>query len=144
VSNGSGGVDVGGFSASLTLPSVANVWANQDALVNLSRSPDLTIALNPAGDSVALGIVGNSVDSSIGQNAIINCAVPPGATSFTIPGLRPLRSSGQRLVVRLGRVRTAFLGVAAAPANPNRIQARGVDSGGFYWLQLFVKNVNLQ
>jgi hypothetical protein len=44
----------------------------------------------------------------------------------------------------LGGVRTAFLGVAAAPANPNRIQARGVDSGGFYWLQLFVKNVNLQ
>jgi len=144
LSSGGGGSDVGGFSASLTLPSVPNVWANQDALVNLPRSQDLTIALNPAGDNIALGIMANSADSSIGQNAIINCAIPPGATSFTIPSyvLSALPASG--LSSDFGGARTAFLGVVAAPTSLNRVQARGVDAGGFYWLQLFAKNVNFQ
>lgn len=96
LNNGSGGADVGGFTASLTLPSAPNMWANEDALVNIPRSQDLTIALNPTGDNVALGIVGNSVDSSIGQSGIINCAIPPGVTSFTIPSyvLSALPASG--------------------------------------------------
>lgn len=144
LNNGSGGPDVGGFNASLTLPSLSNPWANQDALVNLSRSQDLTIALNSVGNDVALGIVGNSVDPGSGQSVIINCAVPPGATSFTIPSyvLSALPASG--LSSDLGGVRLAFLGVTATPASANRVQARGSDAGGFYWLEVFVKNVNFQ
>lgn len=142
--SGSGGADVGSVSASLTMPSVSNPWSTESAVVNLSRTQDLTISLNPPGNNLALGILGNSVNSSSGQIGIINCAIPVGATSFTIPSyvLASLPASG--LSTDLGGVPTAFLGVAVSSASLTRVQAPGVDAGAFTWFQLFVKNVNFQ
>jgi hypothetical protein len=143
MSNGSGGTDVGGFSANVTVSSVSNPWANEDALVNLGRSEDVTITLNPSGDNIALGILGNSTDLSIGQIGIISCVIPRGATSFTIPSYVLASLPASSLSSDLGGVRTAFLGVAAGNV-PTKVQARGVDAGFFSWFQLFVKNVNIQ
>jgi uncharacterized protein (TIGR03437 family) len=142
--NVSGGADVAAFSATLTLPVLTNPWANQDAVGNIPRSQDLTIALNPAGDNVLLGILANSVNTSALQNGIINCAIPPGATSFTIPSyvLSALPASG--LSTDLGGVPTAFLGVVVGIAGPNRTQAGGIDAGGFSAAQIYFKNVNFQ
>jgi len=142
--SGSGGADVGSFSANLTLPSVSNPWANENDLVNLSRTQDLTISLNPAGDNIALGILGNSVNSSIGQIGIINCAIPPGAASFTIPSYVLSALPASSLSSDQGGVPTAFLGVAAGLANQTTVHANGVDAGAFTWFDLFVKNVNFQ
>ncbi len=58
MSNGSGGTDVRGFSANVTVSPVSNPWVNEDALVNLGRTEDVTISLNPSGDNIALGILG--------------------------------------------------------------------------------------
>ncbi|MBZ5609863.1 MAG: hypothetical protein LAP38_16505 [Acidobacteriia bacterium] len=142
--SGSGGADVGGFSAKLSVPSVSNPWTNEDAVVNLPRNQDLTITLNPSGTDIALGILGNSVNTSIGQIGIINCAIPPGATSFTIPSyvLSALPASG--LSSDLGGVPIAFLGVAVGLANPTKVQVPGADAGAFTWFDLFIKNVNFQ
>ena len=141
---GSGGADAGGFSTQLTVPSVSNPWANENALVNLPRNQDLTISLNPAASGVGYFILGNSTNSSIGQIGIINCAIPPGATSFTIPSyvLASLPASG--LSTDLGGVPTGFLGVAAGLVNQMTAQPKGVDAGAFSWFDLFVKNVNFQ
>jgi uncharacterized protein (TIGR03437 family) len=144
LTNGNGGPDVGGFTSSLSMPSVPNAWANEDALVDLSRSQDLTISLNPVADNLALGILGNSVDTSVGQIGILACAIPAGATSFTIPSFVLSVLPASSLSSDLGGVRIGFLGVAVGQGNAGRVQARGVDAGAFSWFQLFVKNVNFQ
>ena len=141
---GTGGADAGGFNVQLTVPSVSNPWANENALVNLPRNQDLTINLNPAGDNIVLGILGNSTNSSIGQIGIINCTIPAGVTSFTIPSYVLSALPASSLSTDQGGVPTAFLGVATGLANPAKVQATGVDAGSFSWFNLFVKNVNFQ
>jgi len=142
--SGTGGADVGGFSSQLTVPSVSNPWANENALVNLPRNQDLTISLNPSASGIALGILGNSTNSSIGQIGIINCVIPLGATSFTIPSYVLSSLPASSLSTDLGGVPTAFLGVGTTLVNQATVQAKGVDAGAFSWFDLFVKNVNFQ
>jgi hypothetical protein len=141
---GSGGVDVGAFSANVTVPSIAgNPWTNQDAVMNISRSQDLTLTINPSGNNLPMAVLGDSYDPALGWYGIFNCTVPPGATSFTIPSyvLAALPPSG--LSSDLGGVRTAFLGVGVGSIGA-RVQTRGVDAGLAAWFQVFAKNVNFQ
>lgn len=141
---GAGGADAGSLSVQLTVPSVSNPWANENALVNLTRNQDVTINLNSSGAGIALGILGNSTNSTIGQIGIFNCTIPPGTTSFTIPSYVLASLPASSLSTDQGGVPTAFLGVAAGLANPTTVQANGVDAGAFSWFDLFVKNVNFQ
>jgi len=142
--SGSGGQDAGSFSTSLTIPNVtSSVWANEDALNTILRSQDLTLTLNPTANNPYLAVVGNSYDTSVGQNGIFQCIIPQGATSFSIPGyvLASLPASG--VASDFGGPRTGFLGVLAS-STPTHIQAKGVDAGSSVGFQLFVKNVSFQ
>ena len=142
--SGSGGADVGSFNASFTLPTVSNPWTNATALVNIARTQDLTIAVNPPGDNTALGIIGNSTNSSIGQTGIFTCLIPLGVGSFTIPSYVLSALPVSSLSTDLGGVPMGLLSVVVLTTNPTKVQAQGVDTGYFDWAQIFAVNVNFQ
>ena len=137
VDNGSGGPDVGAFTATLTVPDSPS-WTNEADVNNISRSQDLTITMSGSG---LFGIQGNSSGSQAGAG--LYCVAPAGSTSFTVPAwvLSALPASAQAsdLPAAMG-----FLGVGTTLSSPARFQTRGVDAGYFNWGMLQLKNVVFQ
>jgi uncharacterized protein (TIGR03437 family) len=138
VDNGNGGPGVGPFTATLTIPDTPLTWSNEDAVNNIPRSQDLTIAISGSG---LVGIQGNSTGSQAGAG--FYCVAPSGATSYTVPSwvLAALPPSAQASDVPAA---LAFLGVGTALSSPTRFRATGVDTGFFSWGELQVKNVAFQ
>jgi hypothetical protein len=136
IDDGSGGTQVGAFSAKLTIPSSTVVWTNESAVSNISRSKDLT--LNWSGGGAAGSIVaifGGAADPASGAGAGFQCAVEADAGTFTVPAwlLSALPASGQDPSTG---VPVGFLALASTLPQPTRFEAKGVDVGFFNWAEL--------
>ncbi|MFN7993335.1 MAG: hypothetical protein U0Q18_07025 [Bryobacteraceae bacterium] len=83
--NGTGGADVGSFTATLDLQPTLS-WTNQDSVSSINRARDLTVRWtggDPEKEFVV--IVGLSVDATSQILGSFVCAERPAAGQFTVP-----------------------------------------------------------
>ncbi len=115
VFNGSGGADVGPFTATVSLPNPLLVWTNPEAAATVTRSQGVTVTWSGGipGSYVIIG--GNS--GSPYTTASFRCLVPQSAGQFTVPPY-----------VLLG-MPSGLGGISIQNLNQTPISAAGVDSG---------------
>jgi len=88
--NGSGGPDVGPFTAQLQLTSPL-VWSNMNAISTVTRSSGLTVTWTGGDSSTYVGITGLSIgfinpgDTTDFVVGSFTCEAPASAGSFTVP-----------------------------------------------------------
>ncbi|HLK18361.1 MAG TPA: hypothetical protein VKT81_05365 [Bryobacteraceae bacterium] len=81
---GFGGMDVGPFSTSFTIPPPLT-WTNRLTTNILSRTQPLTISWSGGDSGQSIAILGFGEDLPTNTSAVFVCMAPQGATSFTIP-----------------------------------------------------------
>ena len=84
VSNGTGGQDVGAFTASVTVPQ-SLVWTNEASVKSVSSSQDLTIAWTGGNASDAISIIGITGLASLHIDTEFLCTASASVGQFTIP-----------------------------------------------------------
>lgn len=141
--DGSGGAQIGKFSAMLDIPANPPEWTNENSLSNISRSKDLTVTWSGGVAGGIQAIAGGSADPLIGAGAIFVCLSPADAGTFTLPEwlLSALPASGTDPLVNAP---VGFLMLGAMLPQPSRFSASGIDVGFFNWLELQTRNVNFQ
>ena len=80
---GSGGTQVGGFQASVTVPNPAIVWTNQSAAATVNRAAGLPITWTGGAPGTLLNVTGFSTGGDITVG--FSCLVPVEAGQFTVP-----------------------------------------------------------
>jgi len=80
--SGTGGADVGKFSATVAL-APAITWTNPPSTIN--RSSPLTLNWTGGSSSQTVMILGGSSDQNSGASGGFLCIAPAGAHSFTVP-----------------------------------------------------------
>ena len=83
---GSGGANVGPFTAALTFPASLLVWTNQSAAATVTRASGLTVTWTGSTSGSFVFIGGNSSLSSGGLYGSFTCIAPSSAGQFTVPG----------------------------------------------------------
>jgi uncharacterized protein (TIGR03437 family) len=83
--NGSGGANVGPFTASLTFPTPPLTWTNQGVAATVTRSSGLTVNWTGGTSGTYVSISGNS-SSTAGVSGMYTCIAPVSAQTFTVPG----------------------------------------------------------
>ena len=101
--SGAGGLDVGMFSVSATMPGPLN-WTNRDQLSVLDRTQPLNLAWGNGSSDQQVFVVGFGVDLPTDTTTVFGCVPMPGASSFTVPPIilsnipatrpNPLQSKG--------------------------------------------------
>ena len=123
---GSGGADVGPFSATLEFPRFL-IWTNKDSIDEIPRDQPLTLtwdSANPASELVQ--ITGGSFHSSLPVGASFTCVARASTGSFTIPA-EVLSSLPQN---EPGGFPPSGLGIHGLP-RPARFSAAGLDIANF-------------
>ena len=117
---GAGGMDVGAFTGTITVPSGAS-WTNKDLSDHIARGSDYTVQWSGASGTVV--VAGASILVSQNVGAAFRCEVPADDGSFTIPArilsALPLPETQEGLP-------TALLGVGVK-AEPVVATADGLD-----------------
>lgn len=123
---GTGGADVGAFSASITLPADF-AWTNQSAIPNpIPRASPLTVAWTGAAGGLvtvlgaALTRIGGTGVSATYSAIGFNCTAPASAGSFTVPS-----SILQQLPAVSGDVTGASFGLLSLFAVPDVSTGQG-------------------
>lgn len=126
---GTGGADVGAFSASITLPGDF-VWANQNSIPNpIPRASPLTVTwTGAAGELVTVLGAALTRISGTGASATysalgFNCTAPASAGSFTVPS-----SILQELPAVSGDATSASFGLLSLFAVPDATTGQGTFS----------------
>ncbi len=83
VFNGSGGADVGAFTATVNLPNPILTWTNQSAAATINRAQGLQVNWTGGGSGTYVFISGSS--ESNGVVAGFSCYAPQSALQFTVP-----------------------------------------------------------
>jgi hypothetical protein len=142
VDNGSGGSEVKGFKATITVPGDHASWTGQDAIGNIDRSQDLLLSWSGSG---LVAVLGNSANPTAGFGAQFVCTASAADNGvITVPAwvLSALPASGLATDIPAP---LAFLALATTtPDAATRFQAPGIDAGFFNWFTLQLKNVNFQ
>jgi uncharacterized protein (TIGR03437 family) len=86
IDNGSGGKDIGAFSASLTIPEPL-AWTNKSSVKSVSGTQDLRITWSGGGANDVVSIIGITGLASILVDTEFFCSAPASAGEFTIPAL---------------------------------------------------------
>ena len=123
---GTGGADVGAFSASITLPGDF-VWTNQSSIANpIPRASPLTVTWTGAAGGLVT-VLGAALTRISGTGASatfsalgFNCTAPASAGSFTVPS-----SILQQLPAVSGDVLTASFGLLSLFAVPDVSTGQG-------------------
>jgi len=80
---GSGGTQIGPFSASATLPK-SFTWTNFDAITSINRANGVTVNWTGSGfDTVGIGVTGQSLTTS--ETVTVSCLVAASLGTFSIP-----------------------------------------------------------
>jgi hypothetical protein len=86
---GSGGADVGSFTANLVVPSQVFSWTNESAAATVTRSSGLPITWSGGASNsyVQISATPNSGApyQTPGATASLSCTVPTSAGQFTVP-----------------------------------------------------------
>jgi uncharacterized protein (TIGR03437 family) len=81
---GLGGMDVGAFSTSYTVPQPVT-WTNRNQTTTVSRSQPLTLSWSGGDSGQTVGILGFGEDLPTNSSAVFVCIAPAGSSSFTVP-----------------------------------------------------------
>jgi hypothetical protein len=81
---GTGGADIGAFSASLTVPQ-ALAWTNPPTTVD--RTQPLAIAWTGGNPGQPVAVTGFGEDLPTNSSVMFVCLAAPGASNFTIPSV---------------------------------------------------------
>jgi len=143
VDNGTGGPDVGGFHASLTIPNAPAPlsWTNLDSIQSIDRSQDLTVTWTGGDPTSEYVLIGGSVSISTMNNpaamTIFGCAERADAGRFVIPSwvlsTQPINSTDPT---------ASSFGVGRAPLlGGAKFSGNGLDAGYFAYGEMSLKNV---
>jgi hypothetical protein len=80
---GTGGSDVGGFTATVSMPNPLLTWTNQSAAATVTRSQGVTVTWSGGTSGSFVIIMGESSSSNGGGS--FTCFAPQSAGSFTVP-----------------------------------------------------------
>jgi len=132
-SNGTGGSDVGAFTADLTVSSPVT-WSNQatiSAQNSIDRTKDLNIAYSGGASGDYVAILGTSTSATGNVTATFICTEKASAGTFTVPSfvLSALPASGTITVDGVNGA-GGFLLLGNLPAS-NTFTAPGIDLGLF-------------
>jgi uncharacterized protein (TIGR03437 family) len=115
--SGSGGKDVGAFSASLTVPSPIT-WTNRTSLTSITPGNSFSVNWTGGDPNSFVGVEGVAVNQGTGLFGIFVCISPASAGTFTVPGyITAGLPAGQGLVV------------TTQNGAPSRFTASGLDQG---------------
>jgi uncharacterized protein (TIGR03437 family) len=139
---GSGGAQVGPFTATATLPTSFTV-TNLSALSTINRAQPLTINWTGSGfDQVIIGISGGILTTTATHGVTVSCAVPASPGTYTIPAAAlaylPAVAAGSQNVGQVeisagpnqGGIASAESGTSTA-LTPNLVPSGKVDFGSF-------------
>jgi hypothetical protein len=144
IDDGTGGTQVGAFSANLTIPSNPAAWSNEGSSpFFIPRSQAVTINWVGGTAGGVMAIFGSSADPSTGAGATFQCLMPADSGTFTIPAwlLSALPASG---VDPASGIAVGFLAVGPTLPQPVRFQASGIDVGFFNWAGIEARNTVFQ
>jgi uncharacterized protein (TIGR03437 family) len=82
---GTGGANVGSFTASVAFPNPVLNWTNQSAAATVTRSSGLTIAWTGGTSGTYVSIIGSSSSPSTSAYGGFTCLAPVSAGQFTVP-----------------------------------------------------------
>lgn len=133
---GTGGTDVGAFTATITVPSPLT-WTNQDAISLVSRGNGVTVNWTGGGANDTVLITGlATIDTPATATAGFNCFAPASAGTFTVP-------SAVLLQLPATKAEGGYLSVASY-VTPVAFTATGLDQGYFSSIVSAAKTVTFQ
>lgn len=135
--NGSGGVDVGGFRANLTIPGNFS-WSNEASISQVNRGSDLTINWSGADPSGYVFVTGTAFDQTAKVGASFYCLERGNASRLTVPSSILLGMPASSV---LSGTETGQLAVGITN-EPSRFAARGLDVGIFTYSSLTAKTLS--
>ncbi len=83
--NGSGGTDVGSFTATINFPNPILSWTNQGAAATIARASGLQVTWSGGASGTIVIINGSASASTSGAYGSYTCIAPVSAGSFTVP-----------------------------------------------------------
>lgn len=135
IDNGSGGADVGPFTASLTVPSPGFMWSNADANLTIVRSAGVDIQWS-GGDPNTMVLI-QGVSRSATQSGSFTCAVPNNGEFLVTPDVLSLLPASPATA-------TAGNSLSVSNSTMANISAPGIDLGVFTYEAGFVRTVVYQ
>jgi uncharacterized protein (TIGR03437 family) len=127
--SGTGGADVGSFSAALSLPSDFT-WTNENTIANpIPRASPLNVTWTGGGTGLVTIIgtssvpAGGTAASPIYSALAFNCVAPASASNFTVPA-----NILEQLAAASGDVTSASIGTLALFAVPDPSTGQGTFS----------------
>jgi uncharacterized protein (TIGR03437 family) len=138
---GFGGMDVGAFSTSFTIPQPVT-WTNQSTTNIVTRSQPLTLTWSGGDSGQMVAILGFGEDLPTNSSAAFVCIAPSGSTSFTVPTdmLSNLPATRPNPLQSLDIVYLMTL----AGSSVNNLNASGLDVGFTSYYSILGKTVVLQ
>lgn len=138
---GFGGVDIGAFSTTFTIPQPV-AWPNRNQLTVINRTQPLNIAWTGGDSGQVIMIIGFGEDLPTNSSAAFACIAPAGATSFTVPpdvlsNLPPTRANP------LQSKDVIYL-VTIPGGSVQNLNAKGLDQGLAAFYSINGKTVVLQ
>jgi hypothetical protein len=140
---GTGGKDVGAFTANLTVPSPLT-WTNATLIGSINRAAGVTVTWSGGDPAQTVVIGGGSTDQKSKKSGGFICLAPASAGTFTVPpsALTDLPATGS-VIGPSDSLGTLFLG-AAPLANPPTFTAPGIAAGRIFYTFLTARVVPVQ
>jgi len=134
--NGSGGVDVGGFTSNLTIPGNFT-WSNEGSILDVTRANDLPITWTGADANGYVYVTGTSLDQNAKIGSSFYCLERGSVGRLTVPSaiLLALPPSG---LIQGAATGTLAVGITS---EPSRFTARGIDVGIFSYTSMNAKSL---
>jgi hypothetical protein len=139
---GSGGADVGPFSATLSLAATLH-WSNQAQISTINRQADLTVTWNSDYNSGHVLIGGTSSYPQAGKTALFLCSEESTKGAFTIPSFVLSAMPVAPAAGANASPSRGYLFVAGHPLD-NTFAAPGLDLGFFSEVSMEAKQVAYQ
>jgi uncharacterized protein (TIGR03437 family) len=138
---GFGGMDVGAFSTSFTVPQPVT-WTNRSTTNTVPRTQPLTLNWSGGDSGQTVAIMGFGEDLPTNSSAAFICIAPPGSSSFTVPTdmLTNLPATRPNPLQSLDVVYLLTL----AGSSMNDLNAGGLDVGFTSFYSIIGKTVVLQ
>jgi hypothetical protein len=152
---GTGGTQVGPFTATGTMPSSFTV-TNLGSLSAINRAQPLTVNWTGTGiDQVFIGVQGATLTTTTTHGVLISCTVPAGPGTYSIPAAAlaylPVVAAGSRNVGQIsiqagpnpgGAVSGGF--TASTSLTPNLVGGGQVDFGAFAPFVAYLVSTTIQ
>ena len=116
--NGSGGADVGSFSASLTFPNPLLVWTNESSDATVTRASGFDVNWTGGASGSYVWIMGSSTNATTDVSGSFACFAPVAAGTFHVPNVVMLGLPGGTGSIQVSNI-TSF----------SRFTASGLDYG---------------